>query len=183
MKSRSNILVSNLCFVVLFVILISLFLLPSKSRASSEISGCKIAQQNLGASIRSNDLRTRVNRMQAYQYMYQKLDIFVQRLENNGQPGAKDLRAKTDELGTQITKFRDDYEAYDKDRDKVTKIENCTKNSIAFDRALQNARNSRAVVHEDVVNLDEMLSGPIQNSIRNLYTELLASSPAGVSNE
>jgi len=115
--------------------------------------------------------------------MYQKLDIFVQRLENNDQPGAKDLRAKTTELGTQITKFRDDYEAYDKNRDKVTKIDNCSKNIVSFDRALQNARDSRAVVHQDVVDLDEMLSSSVQNSIRNLYTEILASSPSGVSDE
>lgn len=121
--------------------------------------------------------------MQAYQYMYQKLDIFVQRLENNDQPGVKDLRTKTNNLGTQIAKFRDDYETYDKNRDLVSKIDNCSKNKTSFDRALQNARDSRAVVHEDVVSLDDMLSGSIQNSIRDLYTELLASSPSGASNE
>ncbi len=157
--------------------------MPSKSKASSEPGSCKLVQQNLDGGIRSNDLRTRVNRMQAYQYMHQKLDIFVQRLENNDQPGAKDLRTKTDDLGMQITKFRDDYETYDKSRDKVTKIEDCSKNTLSFDRALQNARDSRAVVHEDVVNLDDMLSSSVQNSLRDLYTELLSSSPAGVSSE
>ena len=45
--------------------------------------------------------------------MHQKLDIFVQRLENNDQPGAAELRQQTDSLGKQINKFSDDYETYD----------------------------------------------------------------------
>lgn len=182
MKSRKHTFLNILPFLLLAVLVIVLVKSPV-SIASSEITRCKIAQQNLGSSVRSRDLRTRVDRIQAYQYMHQKLDIFVQRLENNDQPGAAELRQQTDSLGKQINKFSDDYETYDKSRSEVSKLVDCDKNSLAFDRALQNARDSRSVLHQDVVDIDDTLNSPIQTSIRNLYTNLLASAPTGVSGE
>lgn len=182
MISRKHTFSNILPFLLLAVLIIVLVKSPV-SIASSEVTRCKTAQQNLSSSVRSRDLRTRVDRIQAYQYMYQKLDIFVQRLENNNQPAAAELRQQTDSLGKQITKFKDDYETYDKSRSEVSKIVDCDKNRVAFDRALQNARDSRNVLHQDVVDIDDTLNTPIQTSIRNLYIDLLASAPTGVSNE
>lgn len=183
MKSQKNSYINTTPAIVLSIMLLVALLMPFKSTSATEVSRCKIVQQNLSGHIRSNDLRTRVNRMQAYQYMHQKLDIFVQRLENNNQPGAGDLRRQSDELGKKIDKFRADYETYDINREKLSKLDNCSKNSVSFDRALQTVRNSRATVHQDVIELDEKLNSSVQASVRDLYTDLLASSPTGVSNE
>jgi uncharacterized coiled-coil DUF342 family protein len=177
--------IKNLYLIILIAIILAIpfFIKTNPLSAASEPSRCKIAQQNLNGNVRDRDLRTRVDRLQAYQYMHKKLDIFVQRLENNDQLMSAELRQQVDDLGNQIDQFKNDYEAYDSARDGVTEIVKCDKDTVKFDRAMQKARQARDVLHQDIIEIDQTLNSPIKNSITSLYTQLLASSPSGASSE
>lgn len=146
-------------------------------------SHCSVAQDNLRGPVRSTDLQTRVSRLQAYQYIHQRLDVFTQRLENNNQPYAAELRTKTDKLDTLVKAFKADYESYDTKRSAVASLKNCGNNQPEFMKKLESARQSRAVVSRDVAEIEALLSADVKTDISSLYGQLLVGGTSGGDHE
>lgn len=133
---------------------------------------CEVAQQKLAGPVRSRDLRTRVDRMQAYLYIHERLDIFTQRLENNNQPSAEQMRALTSELNVLISTFKNDYEVYDQARTAAASLKNCSKVTEDFSASLEFARSTRNKVNEDVTAINTLLSGRITVTMNELLVTL-----------
>ncbi len=133
---------------------------------------CLVAQQKLAGPVRERDLRTRVDRMQAYLYVHERLDIFTQRLENNNQPFAAQMRTMTSELNALTTQFKTDYETYDIARTKTSSTKDCSSNTEQFSENLEATRSARKKVNEDVVAINALLSGPVSVTMNELLTGL-----------
>lgn len=153
------------------------------SETSNYAQQCQVAQGNLNSSVKNHDLRSRVYRVQAYQYIHQRLDIFTQRLENNNQAHAADLRTQTDQLQTDITTLTVDYEAYDSARDAVALLKDCRNNQLQFTKKLADMRTKRQKLNDDVVRIDSLLGTSIHADISDLYNQLLITGTSGVNNE
>lgn len=137
--------------------------------AQQAVASCQRAQQYIENIQKPRDLRGRVDRLQAYRYIYQRLDVFVIRLERNNQHNAKGLRSSLDALNDQITTFKDDYEKYDQARNAVVEVDSCQKNNTTFVEALQNARQKRDAVHADILALDATLSPEVKTQLDDLH--------------
>lgn len=135
---------------------------------------CKVAQQYLKNVQRTNDLRARVDRLQAYQYINQRLDLFVTRLEKNSQPMADQLRSELDNMQEITDDFKRHYEAYDEARDQVVNLEDCSNKVARFQELLLAARDKRTAVYKDVVQIQNAQSGLLQQ-LEALNSELKAS--------
>lgn len=144
---------------------------------------CSIAQGQLGGTIKAQDLKTRVYRVQAYQYIHKRLDIFTQRLEHNDQPHAFDLRAQTNQLDASITALAADYESYDAAREAVASLKNCANNQQNFVSLLDTMRAKRQKVNDDISSIDGLLGISVRGNISDLYSKLLVTGTTGVSSE
>lgn len=139
---------------------------------------CEGAQSTLRTSVRSRDLHTRVDRLQAYRYIEKNLDAFTQRLENNDQPEAEQFRELTTQLATLIDQFTNNYEEYDAARDSVSDIEGCRGNFEAFQKNLYDAREKRAKVSADVADIHSLLDSDVRNQLSTLLETLQQSEVA-----
>ncbi len=139
---------------------------------------CERAQYYIKSNIQPRDLRTRVDRLQTYQYIYQRLDTFVKRLEHNQQPLTSELRAQLNTIRQSTDSFKTNYETYDNARDQVTKLSNCKENITEFQNRLADARMKRQKVNEDVVTLQKDFS-TTKTQLESLYDQLLASDKSG----
>ena len=157
--------------------------ITSDEAARQTVASCQRAQNYLKNIQKPRDLRGRVDRLQAYRYIYQRLNVFVNRLEKNDQYKARELRASLDTFNEQITVFKDNYEVYDKARDEVSQIENCQKNNQQFTAALGSARQKRQLVHEDVLKLDMTLSPQVSTQLDQLYQHFLVGGSNGGSSD
>lgn len=155
---------------------------PATTSASIE-TRCTNAQAYLNNTQRPRDLRARVDRLQAYRYIHQRLNSFVSRLERNNQPNAAELRAQLDTLNTTIEQFKIDYEAYDQARDQAAKIKNCQQQYQVFIQKLIDARNKRAAVNQDIEKIQTLLGVEVKNQFDQLYQELLVTGNTGGLNE
>lgn len=178
---------SSLIVIFIFGILLVVFSFRAQTYAQEQTdyslsARCGVAQQKLAGPVRSRDLRTRVDRMQAYLYVHERLDIFTQRLENNNQPSAEQMRTLTSELNVLISTFKNDYEVYDQARTAVATLKNCSKNTEDFSTSLEFARTTRKKVNEDVVAINLLLSGPVTTTMNELLTTLKAEETSEVSN-
>ena len=144
---------------------------------------CGLAQNYLKNIQKPRDLRARVDRLQAYQYIYQRLDVFVARLQHNNQPEAADLRASLDRLNKSTQQFKTDYESYDTAREAVVKVKDCQENFADFTAKLADAREKVATVGKDVDLIDSILSPNIKSQLGTLYQQLLISGKSGTSND
>lgn len=146
------------------------------SSASDEqiIQRCRQSQAYLNSTVRRQDLRSRVDRLQAYRYMQQRLDVYVARLEFNNQPEADNLRASTTTLTNAITSFKSSYEAYDSARDEVANLDDCEGNYTEFRARLNAARAQRQQVNADIATLDSILKDTITPQLQTAATEISA---------
>lgn len=158
-----------------FLVTPKLFAQDSGNEEASRqaVASCRRAQQYINNIQKPRDLRGRVDRLQAYRYIYQRLDGFVIRLERNNQFQAKEMRTSLDSLYKQINVFKDDYETYDEARDKVATFNDCQKNNQQFTDALQLARQKRQIVHDDITSLDATLTPKIKTQLDNLHQYFL----------
>ena len=124
---------------------------------------CYLAQNYIKNIQKPRDLRARVDRLQAYRYVFQRMEVFTRRLEINNQPQARELRKTLSELDIQIEKFKQDYEKYDQTREDITNIFSCQNNIAKFQLALEKLRTERSQVNKDVNNIKELLN-PIMTS-------------------
>lgn len=135
-------------------------------------TGCEAAQQYLKAAQKPRDVRTRVDRLQSYRYIHQRLDTFTRRVERNNQPNAKNLRANIDRLHDVTEAFRLDYEAYDEAREAVVAVKDCRRNSEEFSSRLETARSARAVVAQDVALLRSIIATNITEQLQITQQQL-----------
>ena len=144
---------------------------------------CVLAQNYLKNIQKPRDLRARVDRLQAYQYTAQRLNVFIQRLERNEQPEATNLRDNLDRFNTSIKLFKDTYESYDQARESVVKVEDCKNNYDEFSDKLTAAREKRALVSQSIELIQSILGTNVKSQLESLYQQLLISGKSGVSNE
>ncbi len=140
---------------------------------------CSSAQTYLKTILKPRDLRARVDRLQAYSYVYQRMDVFVSRLERNNQPQAVELRQTATNLQTSTKSFKDDYESYDQAREKLTNLSDCSKHASEFEQLLNDARNKRAQVSSDVASIKVLLNETFQTELQSLYQQLLSTNKSG----
>jgi TolA-binding protein len=143
---------------------------------------CRISQSFITTTIRPRDLRARVNRLQAYRYIYSRLDTFVQRLEHNDQSYATELRADLNQLSDKIERFKEDYEVYDQARQNVINQNECSKNFTTFQEKLEIARVNRQQVGTDVAEIQSILE-TIKGRVVQLRQELLATGQSEAASE
>lgn len=127
--------------------------------------GCEATQRYLRNVQKARDVRTRVDRLQAYRYIHQRLDVFIGRIERNNQPNAKNMRADIDRLYDATEAFRLDYEVYDTARDTVSTLEDCRNNTEQFANKLQEAREKRAIVAQDVALIRSIIGTNIPEQL------------------
>ena len=144
---------------------------------------CQLAQNYIKDIQKPRDLRARVDRLQAYRYIYQRLDVFTKRLERNKQPEADNLRASLDDISKNIEQFKVNYEQYDAARESLTKVQNCRSNITSFQSKLETARNKRQAVNESIVSIEAILSPTVKGQLETLYQGLLATGKTGEINE
>jgi hypothetical protein len=174
--------------LLLLVLICSLFIWFAGSKVNAQdqpddtAARCRISQNFIISTIRPRDLRARVNRLQAYRYIYGRLDTFVQRLENNDQQYAAELRTDLDNLNTQIDSFKDDYEVYDQARQDVINQKDCPNNFTVFQEKLEIARVNRQQVGADVSAIQSTMEA-MKSKIELLRQELLATGQSEAASE
>ncbi len=166
--------------LTLLIIISALVVVPQLVRAQSAVvdqqtpeQRCGLTQSYLKTVQRPRDLRARVDRLQAYRYIYQRLEVFVVRLEKNDQPNAQKLRTNLDDLDRATDTFRNDYEQYDLAREQLATMKDCHKSIEEFQRKLQVARTQRQKVYEDVARIQNILSPEITTQLDELNTTLM----------
>ncbi len=183
MKKQTKITGIIIAITILLVIGLLIAIGMQKNTKVTYASPCTTAQETLDGSVRTQDLRTRVDRLHSYVFIHQQLDLFVQRLERNNQPNADTLREYTNELESGLTAFRENYEEYDIARDQVVQITECSDKAAEFQQKLQEARIRRQLVAEDVAAIDKLLDSKIKPQLGVLYGDLLASGTSEVPSE
>lgn len=162
-----------LALVLMFPLFgVSMLSAQAQSTSSDYELRCEGAQSTLRTSVRNRDLHTRVDRLQAYRYIEKNLDAFTQRLENNNQPQAEQLRELTTQLDMLIEQFTANYEDYDVARDSVSDIKGCRGNFENFQKNLYDARAKRAEVATDVSDVHSLLDSDVRNQLSVLLGAL-----------
>ena len=133
---------------------------------------CINAQSYINQTVRKNDLRTRVDRLQLYEYNHQYLDLLTTRLENNSQPQAQQMRDLVDGYKSKIDGFKAKYEEYDSKRDKLAGIGDCQNNTAEFAELLQQARSARQKVATSVKDLKEYADSTSVKRLNKLQGEI-----------
>lgn len=174
-KSRIAVAILSVTILLFGVVSPSVFAQEASQTPEQIVTErCQLAQKYLKESQRSRDLRARVDRLQAYRYIYQRLDMFTKRLERNSQPQATELRATLNELNKQIETFKSTYEQYDQARDAVSNLPNCRSNIVGFQAKLTTAREKRQEVAVAVVKTEEVLNPRAKSQLDVLYQTLLS---------
>ncbi len=177
--------------ILLVIALVSVFTVANVSAQESApqttqefiAQRCQLTQNYIKDIQKPRDLRARVDRLQAYRYIYQRLDMFTKRLERNKQPEAENLRASLDDFSKNIEQFKISYEQYDAARESLTKVQNCRNNITSFQTKLEDTRTKRQAVNDSVVAIEGILSPTVKGQLATLYQGLLATGKTGVLSE
>lgn len=106
--------------------------------------------------LHASDALLRVNRGQIYQSMARNLmDNFNNRLGSNSLDN-KAMLTVTTSYRAALAKFNTDYISYEQKLSQALR-ENCTNQPASFYRLLQEARQLRATVNEDVKKLHQLI--------------------------
>lgn len=133
---------------------------------------CALAQSYLQEIQKPRDLKARVDRLQAYRYIAERLDVYTRRLEKNGQPGAAELREQVTQLNKNVDDFKNSYESYDQAREVVSKLRDCRTNVAQFQQKLEIARQKRQAVDAAVNTIQAQLDPTIKGQLSTVYTTL-----------
>lgn len=134
---------------------------------------CTYAQRYLNETLKPRDLKARVDRLQAYRYIYQRLDVFAARLERNNQQGAAEFRQSLDQFAKKTEAFKKNYEQYDSTRDLAAKYENCQKRPDEFQEYVNATRIAREKVAKDVADIHTLLDVSVMSQLADLHNILL----------
>ena len=132
---------------------------------------CSQSQRYLKETLKPRDLRARVDRLQAYRYIYQRIDIYVERLEKNNQNGAKELRVSVNKLLEKIDEFKNTYETYDTTRELAANFQNCSKTPGQFIKSIDASRIERQKLANLITDINQILEKDINDQLQNLYKE------------
>lgn len=158
--------------LLILVVLFSILLLPKnaflQNRPSVAAERCSLSQSYLKNIQRNRDLHARVDRLQAYQYIYQRMDVFVRRLERNNQTQSVEMRASLDQLKQQLEVFKKNYEQYDQAREAVATLGDCKTRLPEFQDKLGIARSKRSVLQEDLLQIQKILDTTIKNQLETI---------------
>jgi len=158
MKIRIPLLVSAL----LISATVSVLTLQSASAADlsdEQIERIKVNCVSIQGSLNqlyTTDKLLRVNRGQVYESIGTKLmNNFNARLGNNSLDN-KGLVTVATQYQTALTAFRDDYRSYEQQLSATMAID-CKKNPTTFHASLEASRTKRALVHGDVIKLNQYI--------------------------
>ncbi len=159
------------------LLLAVVILLPSATHHTVEAQGanayrCQDAQAFLENTVRKNDLATRVNRTQLYEFIYDNLETLTKRLQENEQAGAEPMSTALTQYQKKINTFKSDYERYDAARQAVIEMPNCSGDQQRFETLLKDARKKRTIVAKDIANLKAEISNELNDSLDSLYITL-----------
>ncbi len=118
-------------------------------------SSCVSAKNTLN-QLHASDALLRVNRGQLYESMSTKLMARFNSRADSNRFDVKDLTTVSQNYGTALTTFRDDYKSYEVQLATALKI-SCLKEPVSFYDAVFVARTMRAQVHVDVVKLHQYI--------------------------
>lgn len=106
--------------------------------------------------LHASDALLRVNRGQVYESMASKLmDTFNTRLSNNRLDN-KAMTTVATNYRTALTTFRTDYIAYEQKLSEAIRID-CATQPNTFHAAIEESRELRQVVHEDILKLHRLI--------------------------
>lgn len=163
-----------------------IFLLPKhaflQSQPSQAAERCLLTQSYLKNIQKNRDLHARVDRLQAYQYIYQRMDVFVRRLERNGQSQAVEMRATLDQLTKQLEVFKKHYEEYDQAREAVANVPDCKNKLPEFQDKLSTARDKRATLQNDLAEIQNLLDPALKTQLQTVQSAVLNDN-SGVKND
>lgn len=166
-------------FVVLLLVVLSfgaVFVANQKGvQAEESAYRCEAAQNFIKTTVRSNDLKTRVDRVQLYQFIHDNLEVIAKRLNENKQPGAEQMQTVVNSYQKKLDTFKTDYENYDGARQAVSDLQNCSKNQRQFDQLLKAARKKRTIVATDIKELQLEISDRTLDTLEQLETQLAGS--------
>lgn len=162
------------------VLVFGVFLAPQhaflQNQPSTAAERCSLSQSYLKNIQKNRDLHARVDRLQAYQYIYQRMDVFVRRLERNGQPQAVEMRATLDQLTKDLDSFKKHYEEYDQSRESTTAVVNCKNKLPEFQDKLDQARSKRAVLQNDLTEIQKLLDPILKTQLQTVQSSVLSDS-------
>ena len=116
-----------------------------------------ISAKNTLTQIHASDALLRVNRGQIYESMTTKLmSRFNSRVDSNHYD-AKNLISVTQNYGTALTNFRNDYQSYEEQLSNALSID-CTKEPVSFYDSVASSRVKRTQVHVDVTILHQYIN-------------------------
>lgn len=144
---------------------------------------CTLAQNYLVNNQKQRDLRARVDRLQAYRYIYQRMDIFTRRLERNNQPDAINFRSTLNKFQINMDSFKNNYEKYDAAREQLVQIKDCRSNTSVFLAQLEDVRAKRLALSKDIVAIETVLSPTLKSQLETLYQTLLSTGKSGARGE
>lgn len=129
---------------------------PTTTEHLNRIRTNCVSAKNTLAQLQTSDALLRVNRGQLYEYMTTKLmSRFNTRLGNNGYDN-RSLNAVTDYYNGVLAQFRTDYQSYAEQLSTALKVD-CSADPAGFYSAVQNAREKRSQVHQDILRLNQNL--------------------------
>lgn len=170
---------------ILVIVFLSGFTILSRSSAqanTAKASNCTSTQLYLTSTLRDNDLRGRVERLQVYQVIYDEVDALAKRLEFNSQPTAKDMKATVQVYKQSVDQFKESYEIYDAAREKAAKLVDCENNIQQFETALSAMRASRAELAKAIQSTDEIIAEELSMQLDRTSSQLqIAEAVEGVS--
>lgn len=145
-----------------------------KAAPSNEVIAqrCVLAQAYASSELKQNDLRARVNRLQIYEYIHQRLDILAKRLEYNQQAGAKQYRNTLDEYLKKIEVFKQNYEDYDSAREAFSGLPDCKKNPDQFKKALTDLRKKRTTIEKTTAAISEFLEQEVTTQLMKIQANV-----------
>lgn len=108
------------------------------------------------SQLHASDALLRVNRGQIYESVGTKLmDRFNSRLANNSLDN-KGLVTVANDYQAALTTFRTDYNTYEEQLSDAIAVD-CVKDPVGFHNTLESARTKRAILHTDVVKLNQYI--------------------------
>lgn len=142
-------------------------------------SRCENAQSYLNKDLRERDLRARVDRVRAYEYVYQELNALTLRLEKNEQYSAQNMRDKMAIFQGKINQLKTSYEQYDSSRDNLAKLSECASNPQKFSELLSLMRGERKKVEQQTATIRNFLATTMSNQLEDTYDNFLKTSASG----
>lgn len=168
------------------VLIVGVFLVPKtallQSQPSEAAERCALSQSYLKKIQKNRDLHARVDRLQAYQYIYQRIDVFVRRLERNSQPQAAEMRATLDQLTNQLESFKKYYEEYDQAREATANVVNCKNKLAEFQSKLTIARSKRETLQNELLEIQKTLDPVLKTQLETVQNAVFSDS-MGVKND